>query len=86
MNFKTIDKAALADAELVAESNQFAVYARDDQQYLLVQRHDAEPWTAWEISGDGLFRCAELLTAGTRHAYRQVAGRLTPRALTSTPA
>src|SRR5665213_3127984 len=74
----SIAPADLFGIKLVAESNQFAVYAIGLETYLLVQRHDSLPWTGIELSGDGLFRISGLLGEATRDLYRDVAGKLSP--------
>jgi hypothetical protein len=74
----TIDPADLVGIKLVAESNQFAVYATGCDTYLLVQRHAGMPWTGMLLSGDGLFRVSVLLSEATRDLYRQVAAQLSP--------
>ncbi len=74
----TIDPADLVGIKLVAESNQFAVYATSCDTYLLVQRHAGMPWTGMLLSGDGLFRVSGLLSEATRDLYRQVAAQLSP--------
>jgi hypothetical protein len=74
----TIAPADLVGIKLVAESNQFAVYATGCDTYLLVQRHAGMPWTGMLLSGDGLFRVSVLLSEATRDLYRQVAAQLSP--------
>ncbi len=74
----TIAPADLVGIKLVAESNQFAVYATGCDTYLLVQRHAGRPWTGMLLSGDGLFRVSCLLSEATRDLYRQVAAQLSP--------
>lgn len=73
---ETISPENLKDATLVADSNEFAIYAVGNDTYALVHRHKAVDWQAITISGDGLFRIAELLTKATRSLYRDVAGEL----------
>lgn len=73
---ETINAELLKDATLVADSNEFAIYAMGSDTYALVHRHQAVDWQAITISGDGLFRVAELLTKATRYLYRDVAGDL----------
>jgi hypothetical protein len=75
---RIIAPADLFGIKLVAESNQFAIYAIGLETYLLVQRHDSLPWTGIEFSGDGLFRISGLLGEATRDLYREVAGKLSP--------
>ena len=74
----TIAPTDLFGIKLVAESNQFAIYATGLETYLLVQRHDSLPWTGIVLSGDGLFRISGLLGEATRDLYREVAGKLSP--------
>jgi hypothetical protein len=74
----TIAPADLVGIKLVAESNQFAVYATSCDTYLLVQRHAGMPWTGMLLSGDGLFRVSCLMSEATRDLYRQVAAQLSP--------
>ncbi len=74
----TIDPADLVGIKLVAESNQFAVYATSCDTYLLVQRHAGMPWTGMLLSGDGLFRVSGLLSEATRDLYRQMAAQRSP--------
>lgn len=73
-----ISPADVAGLKLIAESNQFAVYATGGDMYLLLQRHASRPWTGLHLSGDGLFRVSGLLVDATRDLYRNVAGRLSP--------
>lgn len=73
-----IDAEILKNATLVADSNEFAIYAIGNDTYALVHRHEAVDWQAITISGDGLFRIAELLTKATRYLYRDVASELSP--------
>ncbi len=73
-----IDDELLKDAPLVADSSEFAIYAIGKDTYALVHRHEAVAWQAITISGDGLFRIAELLTKATRYLYREVASELSP--------
>jgi hypothetical protein len=68
----------LAGSKCLAESNEFAVYALEDDTYALVLRHRGMPWQGVTLSGDGVFRVAELLTKATRSLYRDVASRLSP--------
>jgi hypothetical protein len=74
----TISPTDLVGIKLVAESNQFAIYATGLETYLLIQRHESVPWTGILLSGDGLFRISALLGAATRDLYREVAGKLSP--------
>ena len=69
----TIDESDLQNASLIAESNEFAVYAFGNDTYALVHRHEAVEWQAIAISGDGLFRVSELLVRAARELYRDVA-------------
>lgn len=79
MDFVTaISPADLVGIKLVAESNQFAIYATGCETYLLVQRHESMPWTGIQLSGDGVFRISGLLSEATRDLYREVAGQLSP--------
>lgn len=73
-----ICEADLVGIELIAESNQFAIYACGGEAYLLVQRHAAMPWTGLRLSGDGLYRVSGLLSEASRHLYRDLASRLSP--------
>ena len=73
-----IDAATVAGHTLLAESDQFALYAAGDETYLIVQRHAGTPWTAVRLSGDGVFRVATLLVEAMRHLYREVAALLSP--------
>src|SRR5471032_1290873 len=73
-----ISSADLVGIKLVAESNQFAIYATGLETYLLVQRHESRPWTGILFSGDGLFRISGLLGEATRDLYRDLAGTLSP--------
>ena len=83
MNFiERIDPSAVEGLELVAESNQFAIYAVGGQTYLLVQRHEGIPWMALRLSGDGLFRISALLNDAMRDLYRELASQLSPNYLT----
>lgn len=82
MNFsEQIDRAELDKMQLVAESDQFAIYAAGADTYVLVQRHGGTPWTALRLSGDGIFRVGSLLIDAMRHLYRDVASNLSPNAL-----
>lgn len=71
-----IDRAALTDDRLVAESNEFAIFDAGNDTYVLVHRHEGVKWQGLAISGDGLFRVAELLASATRRLYRDVASDL----------
>ena len=71
-----VDPAALAQARLVAESNEFAIYDVGNDTYAMVHRHEGVAWQGITISGDGLFRMAELLAGAARALYRDVAGEL----------
>lgn len=77
-----IDQSTVDGLELIAESNQFAIYAVGSQTYLLVQRHEGTPWAALRLSGDGLFRISALLSDTMRHLYRDIASQLSPNYLT----
>jgi hypothetical protein len=79
MTFTNVEKASLAKLVPLAESDQLALYAVGDQTYLLVQRHEGTQWTGLQVSGDGVFRFASLLADATRHMYRDVASRLSPK-------
>lgn len=71
-----IDEQALEKADLIAESSEFAIYGVGNDTYALVHRHAAVEWQAITISGDGLFRVAEILARATRTLYRDVAADL----------
>jgi hypothetical protein len=73
-----VDRGALERMTPIAESDQFAMYAMGDDTYMLVQRHAAVPWTAFRLSGDGVFRVAGLFSDAMRHIYRNVASQLSP--------
>jgi len=73
-----VDESALEGAELLAESDQFAIYAVGEDTYLLLQRHEGTPWTALRMSGDGVFRIGGLVVDAMRHVYRDVAAQLSP--------
>jgi hypothetical protein len=75
---ESIDRESVGGYDLLAESDQFAVYAAGDGTYLIVQRHGGTPWTAVRLSGDGIFRVGGLLVDAMRHLYRDVAGQLSP--------
>ena len=68
----------LVGIRLLAESNQFAIYATGLERYLIVQRHATMPWTGLMLSGDAIFRFSELLGAAGRDLYHDVAGQLSP--------
>ncbi|MDQ2680223.1 MAG: hypothetical protein M3Y21_04255 [Candidatus Eremiobacteraeota bacterium] len=70
---ETIDPETLMPEQLIAESNEFAIYDVGNDTYTLVHRHKAVAWQAITISGDGLFRVSELLIGATRALYRDVA-------------
>ncbi|MDQ2993161.1 MAG: hypothetical protein M3R30_10145 [Candidatus Eremiobacteraeota bacterium] len=79
MEFVTnIAPTDMVGIRLIAESNQFAIYATGDATYLLVHRHAGMPWTGLLLSGDGLFRITGLLVEATRDLYRDVAACLSP--------
>ena len=71
----TVAVASLDGLRPIAESGEFAVFALANDTYTLVHRHAAVEWQALTISGDGLFRVAELLTKASRVLYRDVAAR-----------
>jgi hypothetical protein len=73
---ESIDREALRSGRLVAESNEFAIFDIGNDTYALVHRHEAVAWQGITISGDGLFRVAELMALATRALYRDVAGEL----------
>lgn len=73
-----IENDVLAGSKCLAESDEFAVYALPNDTYALVLRHRGMPWQGITLSGDGIFRVAELLTATSRALYRDVAARLSP--------
>lgn len=75
----TIGADTLSAEQLVAESNEFAIYSIGNDTYALVHRHQGVEWQAITISGDGLFRVAELLAGATRALYRDVASDLSRR-------
>jgi hypothetical protein len=82
VNFiEQVDRSALESRTPIAQSDQFAIYAVGADTYLLVQRHQAMPWTGVEFSGDGVFRVGSLLVNAMRHLYRDVASNLSPIAL-----
>jgi hypothetical protein len=71
-----VDPVSLENSCILAESDQFCIYALDKDTYLLVQRHEGTPWTGLRISGDGLFRIGLLVGEATRNLYRHLAERL----------
>jgi hypothetical protein len=79
MNFTNVERDSLSGMVPIAESDQLALFAVGEQTYLLVQRHDGTDWTGLRISGDGVFRVASLLADATRHMYKDVSSRLSPR-------
>lgn len=72
----SIDRETLARGRLIAESSEFAIFDVGNDTYALVHRHEAVEWQAITISGDALFRVAELVAQATRSLYRDVAGEL----------
>jgi hypothetical protein len=75
----SVDREALDKARLLAESNEFAIYDVGNDSYTLVHRHEGVQWQGLTISGDALFRVAELVAIATRSLYRDVAGDLSRR-------
>jgi len=75
----SIDREELGNARLLAESNEFAIYDVGNDSYTLVHRHEAVDWQGITLSGDGLFRVAELVAIAMRSLYRDVAGDLSRR-------
>ena len=73
---ESIDRETLAKGRLIAESSEFAIFDVGNDTYALVHRHEAVEWQAITISGDGLFRVAELVALATRSLYRNIAGEL----------
>ena len=73
---ESIDRNVLERARLIAESSEFAIYDVGKDTYALVHRHEAVEWQGITISGDGLFRVAELVARATRSLYRDVAAEL----------
>jgi len=71
----TVEEALFDGVPPIAESGEFAVFALANDTYTLVHRHAAVDWQAMTISGDGLFRVAELLAKASRVLYRDVASR-----------
>jgi hypothetical protein len=80
---QTVDRASLEGAPCLAESGEFAVYARGHDAYLLVQRHAGTPWSGISVSGDGVFRIGALFVDAMRHLYRDVAADVHPRTRSS---
>ncbi len=73
---ESIDRNMLERGRLVAESSEFAIFDVGKDTYALVHRHEAVDWQGITISGDGLFRVAELVARATRSLYRGVAAEL----------
>lgn len=73
---ENVDRDAISADRLVAESNEFAIYDVGNDSYTLVHRHEGVKWQGITLSGDGLFRVAEILATATRSLYRDVAGEL----------
>ncbi len=73
---ESIDRQALEKGRLVAESSEFAIFDVGQDTYALVHRHEAVAWQGITISGDGLFRVAELVALAMRSLYRDVASEL----------
>ncbi len=73
---QSIDRDMLEKSRLIAESSEFAIFDVGNDTYTLVHRHEAVDWQGITISGDGLFRVAELVARATRSLYRDVAGEL----------
>jgi hypothetical protein len=73
---ENVDRDAIGADRLVAESNEFAIYDVGNDSYTLVHRHEGVKWQGITLSGDGLFRVAEILSTATRSLYRDVAGEL----------
>jgi hypothetical protein len=73
---ENVDRDAIGADRLVAESNEFAIYDIGNDSYTLVHRHEGVKWQGITLSGDGLFRVAEILSTATRSLYRDVAGEL----------
>ena len=74
-----IDRSRFEGAPCLAESNEFAVYALENDTYALVHRHQGVPWQGVTFSGDGLFRVNELLATAARMLYRDLASELSDR-------
>lgn len=75
----SVDRDILQRSPLLAESNEFAIYDFGNDTYALVQRHEGVEWQGITVSGDGLFRAAELLSKATRTLYRDLASQLSPK-------
>jgi hypothetical protein len=73
---ESIDRGMLEKGRLIAESSEFAIFDVGSDTYALVHRHEGVDWQGITISGDGLFRVAELLARDTRALYRNVAAEL----------
>ena len=73
----TIDRGSLQNEAPIAESGEFALYARGRDAYLLVQKHEGTPWSGLLVSGDGVFRIGGLFVDAMRHLYRDVASDVT---------
>ena len=73
---ESIDRTTLGESRLVAESSEFAIFDVGQDTYALVHRHEAVAWQGIMISGDGLFRVAELVARATRSLYRDVVSEL----------
>lgn len=73
---ESVDRNMLERSRLVAESSEFAIFDVGNDTYALVHRHEAVDWQGITISGDGLFRVAELVARATRSLYRGVAAEL----------
>jgi len=73
---ESIDRSMLERGRLIAESSEFAIFDVGYDTYALVHRHEAVDWQGITISGDGLFRVAELIAGATRSLYRGVAAEL----------
>jgi len=73
---ESIDRGMLEKGRLIAESSEFAIFDVGSDTYALVHRHEGVDWQGITISGDGLFRVAELLARATRALYRNVAAEL----------
>ena len=71
-----IERERFEGATCLAQSNEFAVYALENDTYALVHRHQGVPWQGVTLSGDGLFRVTELLATAARTLYRDVAAQL----------
>ena len=69
----SVNREQLAAEQCLAESGEFAIYARERDTYLLVQRHAGTAWSGISISGDAVFRIGGLLVDAMRHLYRDVA-------------